>query len=550
MALQMTRAEYEQKYGAPPVLRMTRAQYEAKYGQKVGGDTETPQQPQKRGFFEGPTFEASQGRAETIIPNVAKAFGNIPSSAARLGRAVLSPVNPLDLESPLNIGSNIVKSVGAASDIFKSRGVGQGLKDIAGGFADTLGGIGRGAVDIVKGVIEKPQEALETVAKTGIEDPLLIPTLLGPRGISKVAGPLSKPLIPAGKALQESAAASTAKTQQAAVQELVMPERTLNVKKEQVSRSTETGRGPFLKTEVKPTRGEQASVDAVIKILGVSSNKSFQKNYNVIRDYNIVKAQQLETDVAANNFIVPRREVASKLNKAAQELQKSPVIVGDAQTTADRLIRGALSIVAKNEGTGAGILKARKEYDAWVLSQRPKAFDAATENAFTLANRAVRDVLNDVLETNTKNVAVRESLREQSAIYRALDNIEVKAAKEADTFFGRMIDKIERTLGTRNRFVQILAATAGLGVFGASVVFAKPLTAATVTGWILYRSGKMILNPKVKQALGDLLANEGARIPISERTLLEKLLAPGAAIEDLIQQQSNPLLPATERKYL
>ena len=542
MPVQMTRKEYESKYGAQPVVRMTRAEYQAKYGTKK---VVTQPQTKTPNILEGPTFKASQGGFETIIPNVAKTIGNIPSSAARLGRAVLSPVNPFDYESPLNIGGNIARGAQAATDIFKNRGVGQGLKDIGAGFAETVGNIGKGAVDIAKGVVQRPGEAAEAVARTGIEDPLLLPTLLGPRGISKVGGLGSKPLVPAGEALQRSAAASTEKAQRATVTELVMPKRTPKVKREQVSRSTETGSGPFIKTEVMPTRSEVASIEAVMKIPGVS-DKSYQRNYNIIRDYNISKAQQLEAEVAANDFIVPRREVVSKMNKAKRDLIQSPVIVGDAQTTAERLIAGALSILEKSPGTGSGLLKARKEYDAWVLSQKPKAFDAATENAFTLANRAIRDVFNETLETNAKNVSVKQSFREQSALYRALDNIEVKAAEEADTYFGRFYQKLERALGTRNKFVQTLAAAAGLGVFGASVVFAKPLTAATVAGWVIYRGGKLVLNPKVREVLGNILASEGGRIPIPERTFIEKLLAPGAVIEDLIQQNSDPLLPSRE----
>src|SRR3990167_3738343 len=55
------------------------------------------------------TYPAIEGGAGTIAPNIARTFGNIPSSGAKIVRNVLAPVNPIDVESPINIGGNIVK---------------------------------------------------------------------------------------------------------------------------------------------------------------------------------------------------------------------------------------------------------------------------------------------------------------------------------------------------------------------------------------------------------------------------------------------------------
>lgn len=508
--------------------------------------TEQPQQLEEKsgGFFDEPTFPAKEGGAETIPGNIARTIGNIPGSAARLGRAVVAPVNPFDIESPLNIGANIVKGVGAVKDIFTRGDFKQGVKDVGAGFAETAGKIGRGAMDIAKKVIQEPVKTASSIAKVGIEDPMLIPSLLYAPGrlagkgdiISKTAAPVTKQLVPVGEALQRSAAKSVETQKRSFVQELISPYRTPTVKEAQVSRSVETGRGPFLKTKVTPTASEEISIREVMKIPGLKEGGSFQKNYNIIRDYNIVKAKQLEADVAANDFIIPKQEVLAALNRAKSVLSKSPLIVGDAELTANRLIEGAQNILNKHPGTGSGLLRARKEYDQWVLSQKPKAFDAKAENAFTIANRAVRDSLNETFDKNARNIATKQLREEQSAIYRALENVEVKAAKEADTFLGRIYEKIEKVLGTRDKLTQALGLAVGGGVFGAAILFAKPLSVTIGTGWVMYKAGKLVLKPQIRDILGRILKESRSKFPDADRKILQELLVPNAPLEDLLKK--------------
>ncbi len=88
------------------------------------------------------TYPAAEGGAETILPNIARTAGNIPSSAAKLARGIVSPINPFDTESPLNIGANVVKSAQAASDIYKQSGFMQGAKDVGSAAFDQYKSVG------------------------------------------------------------------------------------------------------------------------------------------------------------------------------------------------------------------------------------------------------------------------------------------------------------------------------------------------------------------------------------------------------------------------
>jgi len=193
---------------------------------------ETPVVPDKgvglfsMGTLKGETsYKADMGGAEAIIPNLARTAGNLPSSAAKLTREVIAPFNPLDIDAPLNIGSNISKGVSALGSIFSSnravnkanragkeaeaelrrRGlaVPQDSKVRSSAIGNTLSGTGstlaKGA-DIYKGVGEAIYNNLQQnvmgensvskgvgvslgqgaseVARVGIEDPLLIPSII------------------------------------------------------------------------------------------------------------------------------------------------------------------------------------------------------------------------------------------------------------------------------------------------------------------------------------------------------------------------------------
>lgn len=182
-----------------------KSKYQTHQPSTTPGATPTPSIPMAKKVLTGgeikPTFPASEGGASTIGGNVVKTFGNIPSSAARLAQTVIAPVNPANLESPINIGSNIAKSFDVAKDIVKDRGVIQGAKDIAGGFVDTAKNIGGAIAGFGKKAIENPAQTISDLAKVGIEDPLLIPSIIytpsklagqRPDAISRLASPLTR----------------------------------------------------------------------------------------------------------------------------------------------------------------------------------------------------------------------------------------------------------------------------------------------------------------------------------------------------------------------
>lgn len=424
------------------------------------------------------------------------------------------------------------------------------LKGVKTAALRTVGGVAEAAFDpitevpIVKKGIEKVgeevkkipgvEEKIQQLSKIAQDHPEIAKDIKNAVDILALGAgkTVEKPIIDAtgktlektGTVIEESGVAAANKQKDTFVRDLIRPEQTKAIKEAQVGRTTEKGKGIFKRSEVAPTKQELASEEAVKEIPNVSSNNTYQQNFNIIKDYNKGKAVELENIVKENDFIIPKKEIKARLQVAKDKLVQAPLITGDAEKTADKLIAKANQLIDANEGKGSGILKARKEYDAWVESQKPNAFDAKAENAFTIANREIRSSFNDLLDEKAPNLEIKKSLQKQSALYNAMENITPKAATEADTAVGRAFQNIAKTLGTKNKVVQIIAAAAGIGGLGAAATFAPGVAVAGGLGFLVYRGGKFLLKPELRIAFGKLLKTAGEKISSEDKAVINSFL--------------------------
>lgn len=472
---------------------------EPNYFQRVGGAFQKAGQDITSGIQEG---------ADQYIQGVQQA--NTAQNTAGAAMGELNATGGL-LRAGLRTAGGVASA--AFAPITEAPGIKQGLNAV-GGLISKIPGVSAVTQKAGELAQQHPQAAKD------IQNVFDIATLGMGSGVAK---PLTKAAEGAGESLIKSGAAAIDANAFKFAQDLVKPIESKATKLDQVGRTTEAG-GLFKRDIVTPTANEIESAKEVAQIPGISPSNTFQKNFNIIRDYNVQQAKQLESDVAQYDFVIPRKEVMSKLNEAASELQNSPLIVGEAEKTAQKLLNGAKKFIDQNPGTGSGLLKARKEFDQWVLSQKPKAFDAKSENALTIANRAIRNAMNTTLDENAINLGVKDSLKKQSALYRAMDNIAPKAAEEANTVFGRALQRIGQALGTRNKLVQTIAAATGIGVFGAAAAYAAPLTIAIGAGFLLYQGGKLVMKPGVRTAIGKLLKESGDSIDAADRAILQHAL--------------------------
>lgn len=355
--------------------------------------------------------------------------------------------------------------------------------------------------------------------------------LLAPesKGVSKT---ISKLAVESGEVAEKSALKSMTSIKSNFVEKLVSPEKTKAVKLAEVARTTETGSGMFKKSVVAPTNAEKKAIEEVMKIPEVSPSNTLQQNYNIISKANTQAAKQLKKDILANDFIYPKKELLSRLNQSKVKLSESPLIVGDAVKTANKMLAKVEQLISERPSLGSELLEIRKDYDFWIKSQKGAGiFDPARESSMSIANREIRQTLNKFLDDKATNVLVSESRAKQSALFDALENIAPKAAKEADTAVLRAFQQMESILGVKNKLVQMIAALTAVGGLGAAATYAPLALGVGLSTFVMYQGGKLVLKPQFRLLLGEALKVAGNTLSAEEKRVIQSLLATKAVME-------------------
>lgn len=302
--------------------------------------------------------------------------------------------------------------------------------------------------------------------------------------------------------VDRAAAKQIAKRQKDVAQNLITPKQTAKIRADQVARESEQG---ILKSVVtEPSKQEARMIEEVAKLPGIRKNNTLRKNYRVVQEANKAEAESLKSALKANEIVFPRREFTARLDDTIKKLSDNPLIVGDAKASADKIARKMRQILAANKSTGSGLLKARKELDMWIKSQKGTGvFDPAKESALSIAVRDIRTTTNEFLAEKATNVAVKESLRKQSALYNAMENIAPKAADEGRNAIKRTIQRMTDVIPVSAGLKQTLAS---VGLVGAPLAIAPAETIAIAgTGFAAKKSFDMIRSPRTKQAISGLI---------------------------------------------
>src|SRR3990167_46480 len=369
-----------------------------------------------------------------------------------------------------------------------------------------------------------------------VEDIVNIAIVGGGKAVSEpLAGATGKTLIKTGKAVEKGAMESLETKQGEFIRKLVRPEQTKAVKEAQVARTTEVGVGPLKRSVIAPTPQELRMEEAVKGVKGIAEKNTFQRNYNFVKSANrqeaenlVSQLEQVETQVGKDRGFFTPNEFNSYMNSVKKELADNPLLVGDAEKTASKILDKFSSLVKEEGHTPRGLLSARKKLDAWMESQKgPNIFDPKTESAVSIALRGIRQGGNTFLASKVPDVAVIKSLEKQTALYNTLDNLAPKAAREADTAIGRAFQRMGDAVGIRNETVRNIAAATGIFGIGA-VSLLNPIAGATAIttalGFLTYKAGKLVLKPELRAGLGKLLQQVGNKISPKDKRIIENAL--------------------------
>lgn len=187
---------------------------------------------------------------------------------------------------------------------------------------------------------------------------------------------------------------------------------------------------------------------SVEQVPGISPKKTLLQNVNLMHDAIGTTAQDLRNKLTNTETptVISKDNWDKYISEVQQHIDENPLLVGDAQQTANKILAKFQSLLpTEGDITAEHVLDARQGLDKWIQSLKPNAFNPATENAVSTALRAVRQGANTMLADAAPDVAVKEMLNHQSNLYNAIDIIAPKAAKEEGTVIGRAVAKVNKT---------------------------------------------------------------------------------------------------------
>jgi hypothetical protein len=290
------------------------------------------------------------------------------------------------------------------------------------------------------------------------------------------------------------------------LEDLITPISTKANDEARAKRMTQNAKG---RNVYNPTDEEEEMVN-ILKRIPVSADNSLVGN-RVILDTEINKVHNsLVKQLGKSKVKLNKKELNTELEGIVDDLQETnPVLVGDASAVAKKIFNKAQQLLAKSDGSPAQLMQVRRDLDKWAKQQGKGSFDG-NENAYTVAQRAVRDFLNEKVADAVPETAVLDKLRKQHLLLRASDRILPKAAQEADTKIGRLVDNFYIATGTTPPKTMLgKVATVGLAtsiVGGAGMLGALPYLASGAgigtIGYAIYRGS---VSPTLRRSLSAAL---------------------------------------------
>lgn len=175
----------------------------------------------------------------------------------------------------------------------------------------------------------------------------------------------------------------------------------------------------------------------LVKSGKIRATMTVDKQANALLDEIGSEAEGVRTSLKQMDIvpIVSPEELNTTYKNIIDKATGRNVIAGDTATKAKQLLEQFQSYLPKNgDITAEDILNARQRLDSWVRSQKGgKIFDPATDNALSGALEEVRHGANNLLYEKAPNLAIKESMARQSALYKILDNVATKGYKEVGT---------------------------------------------------------------------------------------------------------------------
>lgn len=288
---------------------------------------------------------------------------------------------------------------------------------------------------------------------------------------------------------------------------------------------------------VKPTPQEQKIVETVASIK-IPQSASNQRSLNLIDDAIEAEAKTLERQVASSKEAIPLSESFKLLDEVAVNTKNTDAFVATNQLgkMVDDVVVKAKSLLKENPQTPLGVLKTRKELDAYVRSYKANksAFPSQdnVETALSIAVRDVRSALNTKVAETVPKANVMSRLEKQSNLYRAKVPVIEKAKNDASNSIGRIWQNVTGVTG-----LKMPSTPLAIGITGAALAGWLPAiiggVGVGIAGRAVYRG---TISPELKKFLGQtLIASSKAIKQAKNPETIKQLRADRALITELLK---------------
>lgn len=290
-------------------------------------------------------------------------------------------------------------------------------------------------------------------------------------GLAKAAPSTMK----TGKDLYQSGKEAFDARKLAGIQDVVLPKQTAGEIADTALQRTNSG-GLFNKQVYTPNPNEAEMIQTA-KSAGIKPSATLETNIQTANRFKNTEAQNLKMELDKANVPIQPNTLNQAGTEIAQKIAANP-LVDENSATIRKILQAGQDAIDKNPKTAAGILQARKDFDAAITKFQPSALDnEAPATAFRAAAKEVRLGLNDVVKTAVPDAKVAASLAKQSHMYDAIDNMAGKLSEQPNGRFPRFF------------------ATKG----GKALKYGAYATGATAAG----RAGLHAVTPKISNSYSD-----------------------------------------------
>jgi hypothetical protein len=284
---------------------------------------------------------------------------------------------------------------------------------------------------------------------------------------------------------------------------VITPIETVANNEKRAARMTQDEKGRNI---YQPTDDEIEMVNVLSRIDEIDQKASFVKIREILEKQVKTTHDNLNNLLKKSKFKFNTKELVGKMEtRVAKELDENPVLVGDAGKVATKIFNRAVRLLSETDGSPAAVMDVRRQLDDWAKKQGKSSFDG-NENAYTVAQRSVRDFLNDAVSEAVPETAVLDKLRRQHLLLRAKDRVLPKAAIEADTKLGRSLQNILKATDTtisktalgKIGTVSVAASVLGGAAFLNMLPTLTGLAASGTLGYAVYRGS---VSPTLRRTL-------------------------------------------------